>query len=301
MQPQSIGAFRDSRSRKSESDLIDYRRQRIAQNGEDGVIARIFEVVGPGNKFCCEFGAWDGIFLSNTRSLILEGWSALLIEGDAERFRELQKNYANDAAVVVDCAFVDAADNSLARILERKGLAERRIDFLSIDVDGADFQHFSSLDRLRSLPRLVVVEVQPEHGPHRLDMVPNDIANRNIGQPLAIFTRRARELGYRLVCYLGCNAFFLQEEVGGYEMLPTLSPEEAWTQCMRLHKERVTHTEYFFRRNHGMADSLYRFDNPVLTAEYLGIAPERAAGILRKGRRWRVKRLIKHALFGRPY
>lgn len=280
-------------------DLIDYRRRCIAQNGEEDVISRILEVVGVGNRFCCEFGAWDGIFLSNTRALILDGWSALLIEGDAQKFRELEKNYANNAAVSVECAFVDNGDNSLARILERKGLAERRLDVLSIDVDGADFDHFVGLERLRSLPRLVVVEVQPEHGPYRLDTVPDEMAKHNIGQPLAVFTRKARELGYRLVCYLGCNAFFLADDAGGHDVIPTLSPEDAWTQCMRVHRERVTNTEYLFRRNHGMADSLYRFENPVLTADYLGIDPKRAASILRRGRRWRLKRIIKRALFGR--
>jgi hypothetical protein len=280
-------------------DLIDYRRQCIAQNGEEDVISRIFEVVGAESRFCCEFGAWDGIFLSNTRSLILDGWSALLIEGDAKKFGELEKNYAHNTSVIVECAFVDAGHNSLNRILERRGLAERRLDFLSIDVDGADFDHFSSLGRLRSLPRLVVVEVQPEHDPLLSDMVPDEIAKHNIGQPLAVFNRRAGQLGYRLVCYLGCNAFFLVDEAGGHDVIPTLSPQDAWMQCMRVHRERVTNSEYLYRRNHGMADSLYRFENPVLTADYLGIDPKRAASILKKGRRWRFRRIIRRALSGR--
>jgi hypothetical protein len=279
--------------------LIDYRRQRITQNGEEDIIARIFEVAGAGNRFCCEFGAWDGIFLSNTRSLVLDGWSALLIEGDPQKFRDLRANYAGNADVAVECAFVDSGDNSLARILERKGLAQRRLDFLSIDVDGGDFDHFSALDRLPSLPRLVLVEVQPEHGPHRLEMVPDDIARQNIGQPLAVFVRRAHELGYRLVCYLGCNAFFLAEDAGAHDALPTLSPEDAWRQCIQVHREQTLNAEYLYCRNLGIADSLYRFDNPLLTAESLGIAPERAASLQRKGRRSRFKRLIKRALSGR--
>jgi len=280
-------------------DLIDYRRQCIAQNGEEDIIARIFEVVGSGSRFCCEFGAWDGVFLSNTRSLILDGWSALLIEGDAERFRELQTNYADNPAVMGECAFVDGGDNSLGRILERRGVAERRLDFLSIDVDGADFEHFSALDRLRALPRLVVVEVQPEHGPHRLDALPDEVAHQNIGQPLAVFVRRAHDLGYRLVCYLGCNAFFLLEEAGGHDAVPTLSPEVAWTQCLDVLRRRAADAEHLYCRNLGMGDSLYRFDNPVLTADYLGIVPERARRLLRRGRRWRLKRMIRRVLSGR--
>jgi hypothetical protein len=170
---------------------------------------------------------------------------------------------------------------------------------LSIDVDGGDFEHFSALDRQPSLPRLVLVEVQPEHSPHRVEAVPDHIARQNIGQPLPVFVRRARELGYRLICYLGCNAFFLTEEAGAHDVLPTLSSEDAWMQCMQIYKQDSTSVEYLFCRNHGMADSLYRFDNPLLTADYLGIAPERAASLQRKGRRWRLKRMIKRAFSGR--
>lgn len=282
-------------------DLIDYRRQCITQNGEEDIIARIFEIVGSPGKFCCEFGAWDGIIFSNTRTLVLDGWSALLIEGDAERFRKLAANYAGHAGVVVECAFVGADNNNLDQILSRKGLAERRLDFLSIDVDGADFDHFSTLDRLIALPRLVVVEVQPEHGPHRRDLVPDQIAHHNIGQPLAAFVDRADRLGYRLVCYLGCNAFFLADDAGGHHLLPTLTPETAWTQCMEVHKRYPADVEYLYRRNLGMVDSFYRFDNPLLSAENLCIAPERAASLRRKGRRWRLKRQVRawaHALIG---
>jgi hypothetical protein len=274
-------------------DLIEYRRQCIAQHGEEDIIARVFDVIGPGNKFCCEFGAWDGILLSNTRALVLDGWSALLIEGDAERFRKLKANYADNPNVSAECALVGAGENSLARILERTGLAERRLDFLSIDVDGADFDHFSELDRLRTLPRLVLVEVQPEHGPDRQDKVPDEIAKQNIGQPLALFVSRASQLGYRLVCYLGCNAFFLLEEAGGHDALPTLTPELAWMQCMQLHRTHPAHAEYFYRRNLGMQDSLYRFENPRLTADFLGIAPKRATSLRLKGRIWRIKRRLR--------
>jgi hypothetical protein len=119
-------------------DLFDYRMVTFSQNGEENVIARVFEVIGAGNKLCCEFGAWDGIHLSNTRSLILDGWSALLIEGDPDKFAQLASNYANNPQVVLESTFVDDGKDGLANILERKGLADRRLDLLSIDVDGLD-------------------------------------------------------------------------------------------------------------------------------------------------------------------
>ena len=69
-------------------------------------------------------------------------------------------------------------------------------------------------------------------------------------------------------------------------------------QCMQVHKAQRFNAEHIYCRNRGMADLLYRFDNPLLTADFLGIAPERAASLERRGRRWRLKRLIKRALRG---
>jgi hypothetical protein len=264
--------------------LIDYQHRHFSQSGEDGIIARVFEIIGVGNKLCCEFGAWDGIHLSNTRSLILDGWSALLIEGDIQRFHYLQTNYAGDPTISLECSFVGADGNSLAQILERHGLADLRLDLLSIDIDGLDFDHFSTLDRLRFLPRLVVVEVQPEHGPDRTELLPPVVARNNIGQPLAAFVAKGHQLGYRLICYFGGNAFFLARDVGGHALLPTISPAHAWQGWYEtIHQ---SHADYLFMRNIGLNESGYRYDNEKLSASALGISIWRA-------RRFYFKRFIR--------
>ena len=41
-----------------------------SQNGEDGVIAEILDRLPELDRWCVEFGAWDGVHLSNTRHLI---------------------------------------------------------------------------------------------------------------------------------------------------------------------------------------------------------------------------------------
>jgi hypothetical protein len=44
------------------------------------------------NRWCVEFGAWDGLVGSTSRRLILDcDYAAVLIEGNHERFAELQK------------------------------------------------------------------------------------------------------------------------------------------------------------------------------------------------------------------
>lgn len=256
--------------------LLDYRRNGFSQNGEEGVINHIFDVIGAGTKMCCEFGAWDGIHLSNTRALILDGWSGLLIEGDPERFKDLLSTYQANKRIVCENSYVDAASNSLARIVDRNGLSDRRMDLLSIDIDGLDFDIFSSLDQLKRPPRLVVVEVQPGHSPTRTTPVPPDVPAFNVGQPLSVFARRGREIGYRLICYLWCNAFFLQDDEGTRSDLPEVTPLDAWQSSIELIKQSRFGPEWLFRYNLGLSYAKYKFDNEFLTAENLGIQPERA-------------------------
>jgi hypothetical protein len=281
--------------------LIDCARSVFSQYGEDGIIGRIFEVVGEGGRFCCEFGAWDGVYLSNTRALIERGWSALLIEGDRVRYSDLRSRNANLDRIVCVHAFVDAGANSLPLILRRHGLAERQLDLLSIDIDGLDYEIFGTLADMPARPRVVVVEVQPEHGWQRTELVPHSVARHGIGQPLGAFVLRGQTLGYRLVCYIGPNAIFLSSDAGGVDALPTLCTEEAWEHSIQVFRQSQKHAEYLYLRNLGLeAHPYYRFQNDRLSQDYLGIAPERAA-MLRRKANWRklrrqTKRLVRHII-----
>ena len=69
--------------------LLSHARNEFSQNGEDGVLARLLDLTGPGHRTCCEFGAWDGIHFSNTRALVLKGWRGIFIEGDPGKFAAL--------------------------------------------------------------------------------------------------------------------------------------------------------------------------------------------------------------------
>ena len=63
-------------------DLEDYEASVYSQCGEDGVLGRIFDVIGSRSRYFVEFGAWDGQHLSNTANLRLNhGWQGLLMEG----------------------------------------------------------------------------------------------------------------------------------------------------------------------------------------------------------------------------
>ena len=131
--------------------LIEFRNLGHSQSGEEGVVARIFEILGLQKGLCCEFGAWDGTHLSNTRALMERGWRGLMIEADPERFLDLKKTYPDGSNAICACEFVDDASNSLANIAKRVGLTER-FDFLNIDIDGLDYAMFESLTQFERVP-----------------------------------------------------------------------------------------------------------------------------------------------------
>lgn len=130
-------------------------RNSYSQFGEDGVIEAIFKVLRPANRWCFECGANDGIFFSNTRKLLRDGWDAILVERDQALYHRL---YENTAAFGERARAVCEKVERLDPILEAFG-APRDIDLVSIDVDGQDYYLFNSL--LRFEPRVVIVEYAP--------------------------------------------------------------------------------------------------------------------------------------------
>ena len=80
--------------------LAEHQRNVYSQTGEDGIIEKILETLPENDKWCVEFGAWDGLHLTNTRYLVeSKGYSAVFIEADKNKFLDLQRNYAYQEGV----------------------------------------------------------------------------------------------------------------------------------------------------------------------------------------------------------
>ena len=80
-----------------------------SQNGEDGIIAQILnklELSIEKNLWCVEFGAWDGMHHSNTFTLVENGWNAVYIEGESERYQDLLKTQRKFPKILPVEAFV---------------------------------------------------------------------------------------------------------------------------------------------------------------------------------------------------
>lgn len=186
-----------------------------SQFGEDGVIAKIFEIIGARSRICIEFGAWDGFHLSNTASLWSNGWKGVLIEGHAGRFQDLVRNVRDHDCTCINAYVSRDGDNRLEALLDRHGVGHD-IDLLSVDIDGNDYYIIESLDTLR--PRVIVCEYNPTI-PAVMDLQAE--YGNYFGASVAALERIARTKSYRLVALTETNCFFVLEEdfhrFAGYE------------------------------------------------------------------------------------
>jgi hypothetical protein len=183
-----------------------------SQFGEDGIIEKIFTIIAESNRYAVEFGAWDGKKYSNTYHLIQNrGWGGLLIEGNPEKFKQLQNTYAGNKKVGLVNALVgiDAGDHLLDEILAEAG-APSDLDLLSIDIDGCDYFVWQSLKKFH--PRLLVIEFNPTC-PNDVLFVQDRDLSVNQGCSLLALVTLGKEKGYELVCATNCNALFVKAEL----------------------------------------------------------------------------------------
>lgn len=188
-----------TRSRVSEGSLLWHWGNLYSQAGQDGILREIFSRLGIRRGTFAEFGAWDGCFLSNCRLLFEQGWSGLFIEADPVKFDELRRNYLGQASVCCVHDEVSAANPLDAILARRTGL--QAVDFVSIDVDGRDLEIALASNLRRIGAKVVLIEGGFNFDPRLQAPVPMEVAERGIGQPIAVMVRDLQAIGYEAVCF----------------------------------------------------------------------------------------------------
>jgi hypothetical protein len=185
--------------------LRGYENNITSQFGEDGLIEEIFIRIGIENRTCVEFGAWDGIYLSNTWNLWHEkGWKAILIEGDEYKAKLLRNNVTAFPEVKVHRAYIsDEGDNSLDQALKYLNVPNT-IDLISIDVDGNEYHILKAMKEYK--PRLIVVEFNPTI-PHYIEYVCGK--DSRIGSSALSLYLLAKKMGYHLIACTQTNLFLI--------------------------------------------------------------------------------------------
>lgn len=189
-----------------------YAKNVHSQNGEDGIIEKIFEKLNINDGYVCEFGAWDGIHLSNTYNIYKNNsdFIPILIESESDFFKKMEKTLSDIERKITLNKFVSPdinSENCLDNILESLGIKDLKNKFrlLSIDIDSCDYEIWDSLKKYR--PTVVVIEVNSSYPPPE-EVYPCTPSGASAG----IVNKLAKRKEYELVCHTGNLIFVVKEE-----------------------------------------------------------------------------------------
>lgn len=190
-----------------EIDLRTYEKRLISQHGEDGVIGKIFELIGVTNKYFVEFGAGDGHFCSNTKYLREKhGWTGLLLEGA----------YPSNPPTNQHKEFITA--ENICNLFSKYHVP-KEFDLISIDIDRNDFYVWNSLSA-HYKPRLVIIEFSKSFNfdedkviEYSADKMWN--GGEYTGASMLALAHLGQKLGYSLIYQEseGTNLFFIRDDI----------------------------------------------------------------------------------------
>lgn len=181
-----------------------------SQYGENGIIAKVLEVINENDKWCVEFGSWDGKKCSNTYNLIMEkDYSAILIEGDLKRFKDLQKTFEENEKVILLNSYVGFEEKSSLDMLLKPTDIPVDFDVLSIDVDGNDYHIWKAVKEYK--PKIVIIEFNPTIAPEVEFVQPADFSITQ-GSSLLSIDKLAKSKSYELVSVTKANAIFVDSK-----------------------------------------------------------------------------------------
>lgn len=188
----------------------------FSQGDEDGIIQEIFRRIGSTDKRFIEFGVEDGTE-SNTRLLLMLGWTGLWLDGSAENVRRMDER-AEGASTAALFITAENIDEVLGKWAGGTPEAPAEIDLLSIDIDRNDYWVWQAIRSVN--PRVVITEYNASYPPPIEFVVPYEPQGRwdgsnYLGASLASMAKLGSEKGYGLVgCNLaGVNAFFVRNDL----------------------------------------------------------------------------------------
>lgn len=181
-----------------------------SQEGEDGIIEKVLEILTDKNRWCVEFGAWNGMHLSNTYNLVkYKGYSAVLIEGNRKRVQYLRNNFKDNNNVYPIHAFVGFEENNSLDSLLGTTSIPLDFDLLSIDIDGNDYHVWEAIKHYR--PKVVAIEYNPTI-PNPVDFVQPKDMRVTQGSSILSIDKLAKQKNYSLVAATRLNAIFVDNK-----------------------------------------------------------------------------------------
>lgn len=184
------------------ADLDSHRARRYSQNGEDGVVERLFEIFGTTNRFYVEIGTGNGSEC-NTRDMRERGWSGIMLDCAHD-----------DPTLGLHQEFVTARN---VNDLLAKYAVPHELDLLSIDIDGQDYWVWQAIAPCYR-PRVVVIEYNAGVPFDVAVTIPYDVDYRwcgqpNTGQSLLALQKLSRRKDYSLLFASAPNAFLVRTSI----------------------------------------------------------------------------------------
>ena len=218
--------------------LIRHENQFFSQNGEDGIIAEIFNRIGTTDRRFVEIGLGNGLE-SNTVLLLQQGWKGWWVEASERGCNDARKIFADPIKEGFLCLIQDFVKAETVELLFQENDVPNEIDLLSLDIDRNTYYIWEALSKFR--PRVAVIEYNglvPPTVDYKVPYDPNEQwdGSGQLGAGLKSYELLGNKLGYCLVgCELtGVNAFFVREDlVGDYFQEPFTA--EQHFEPMRLH------------------------------------------------------------------
>lgn len=204
-----------------------------SQEGEDMILARLFETKQNGG-FYVDVGAHHPIRFSNTYLFYKKGWRGINIDampGSMKLFNKLRPRDINIEKAISDkkqvltyyvfnepalsgfskelsekrdkmsnyfiLKTIEIETTTLEKVLDEYLPAGQEIDFLSIDVEGLDFEVLKSINLNKYKPKVILIEI--------LEVSLEDIINHEI-------TLFLKQFGYRVYAKTMNTVFFIEDK-----------------------------------------------------------------------------------------
>lgn len=187
--------------------LLNYAKNIYSQNGEDGIIMELFKRLNIDGGFLVEFGATDGVIISNTYYWLKHSdkFKVLEIEGQEYFFKYGLKKLEDEFPGRVIAVNEWVTPQNIERIFDENNVP---LDFelLSIDIDSHDLEVWDAIKKYK--PKIVVIEINSGYPPgvyqtHNIIYQGNSFSSTlDVG----------KMKGYTFVCH-NCNMFFVRNDL----------------------------------------------------------------------------------------